>query len=95
MCVITLCKQILATRFDELWLLANSGAQAPCLEAALTCPLKRMNFTGDLPVEDENTDQRRMVGGGLSTRRTNEVGGRVERLFAGPPGTRSPKTKTC
>lgn len=61
------------------------------------CPLKRMNFTGDLPAEDKNTDQRRKAreGGGLFTKRTNEMGGIVERLFAGPLGMRSVETKKC
>lgn len=68
------------TQFDEIWLLANSRAQTPRLKATLTCPLKRVNFTGDLPAEDNNADQRRKAreGGGPLTKRTNEVGGRAE-----------------
>lgn len=51
------------TQFDEVWLLANSRAQKPSSEG-------RVNFTGDLPAEDNNADQRRKAreGGGLLTK---------------------------
>lgn len=52
-----------------------------------TCALQQTNFTGDLPMEDNETDQGRSERGeGASYKGPNEVGGGVEGLSAGPLG---------
>lgn len=66
---------------------ASMGLHMP-LSASLTCALKQTNFTGDLPVEDNETERCRRKRGrvGASYKGTNEEGGGVEGLFAGLQG---------
>lgn len=60
------------------------------------CALKQTKFTGDLPVEDNETDRCRSERGrGPLTQRANEVGGGVVRLFAESTGMKSLETKGC